>query len=211
MAFDKALVATGANVRLLRAEGGQLDGIHYLRALGNADAIRADAEEAEHVVLIGGSYIGTEVAASLTLLGKRCTIVMQEEVTLERGFGTQAGGFFQGVLEEHGVEVIGGDELERFEGDGERVTKVVTERGRELPADAVVIGAGAVPDTMLAKAAGLELGERRRREVLVAAGDLGARPVRGRRHLRVRLADPRPATCGSSTGTWPSTTARPRR
>ena len=59
VAFDKALIATGANVRRLRVDGADLDGIHYLRAFGNADAIRADAEQAERVVLIGGSYIGT--------------------------------------------------------------------------------------------------------------------------------------------------------
>ena len=159
VSWDKALLATGANVRLLRVEGGHLDGIHYLRALGNADSIRADVADAEHVVLVGGSYIGTEVAASLTLLGKRCTILMQEDVTLSNGFGAQAGGFFQGVLEEHGVQIVGGDALARFEGS-ERVETVVTESGRELRADAVVIGAGAVPDVMLAKAAGLELGEK---------------------------------------------------
>jgi 3-phenylpropionate/trans-cinnamate dioxygenase ferredoxin reductase subunit len=85
---------------------------------------------------------------------------MQEDVTHERSFGAQAGRYFQGVLEEHGIEVFGGDGLGRFEGDGDRVTKVISEKGRELPADAVVIGAGAVPDTMLAKQAGLELGDR---------------------------------------------------
>jgi 3-phenylpropionate/trans-cinnamate dioxygenase ferredoxin reductase subunit len=159
VAFDKALVATGAHVRRLHAEGSELEGIHYLRALANADSIREDTDGAENVVLIGGSYIGTEVAASLTLRGRRCAILMQEDVTLERGFGAQAGGFFQRVLEEHGVGVHGGDALGRFEGAGGRVTKVVTEKGLELPADAVVIGAGAVPDVMLAKAAGLELGE----------------------------------------------------
>ena len=160
VSFDKALVATGANVRLLRVEGVGLDGIHYLRALGNADTIRADTEDAERVVVVGGSYIGTEVAASLTLLGRRVTILMQEDVTHERSFGAQAGRYFQGMLEEHGIEVVGGDGLARFEGDGGRVKKVVTERGRELPADAVVIGAGAVPDTTLARQAGLELGDR---------------------------------------------------
>ena len=77
-------------------------------------------------MLIGGSYIGCEVAASLTLLGKRCTIVMQEDVTLERGFGKRVGRFFQELLESHGVTVHGGDGLERFEGDG-RVAKVVTD------------------------------------------------------------------------------------
>jgi len=100
VSFDKALIATGANVRLLRVEGSQLDGIHYLRALGNADKIRADAENAERVVVIGGSYIGTEVAASLTKLGNKVSIVMQESVTHERGFGAQAGRFFQSVLEQ---------------------------------------------------------------------------------------------------------------
>jgi 3-phenylpropionate/trans-cinnamate dioxygenase ferredoxin reductase subunit len=80
-------------------------------------------------------------------------------VTLERGFGATAGRFFQSRLEEHGVKIVGGDALGRFEGDGDRVTKVVTEAGVELDADVVVIGAGAHPDVMLAKAAGLELGE----------------------------------------------------
>jgi 3-phenylpropionate/trans-cinnamate dioxygenase ferredoxin reductase subunit len=182
VSFDKALVATGSNVRLLRVDGVGLEGIHYLRALGNADSIRADTKGVERVVVVGGSYIGTEVAASLTLLGRRVTILMQEDVTHERSFGTQAGGYFQSVLEEHDIEVVGGDGLARFEGDGDRVTKVVTERGRELPAGAVVIGAGAVPDTMLAKQAGLELGERggvlcdsrlqTSREGVYAAGDI---------------------------------------
>jgi len=63
--YGSALLATGAMVRRLNLDGSQLDGIHYLRALGNADAIRADAEEAERVVLIGGSYIASEVAATL--------------------------------------------------------------------------------------------------------------------------------------------------
>ena len=69
VAFGKALLGTGAIVNILRVEGAENEGIHYLRAFGNSDAIRADAEAAEHVVLIGGSYIGTEVAASLTAKG----------------------------------------------------------------------------------------------------------------------------------------------
>ncbi|HXB65276.1 MAG TPA: FAD-dependent oxidoreductase [Solirubrobacteraceae bacterium] len=156
--FGQALLATGANVRRLSVEGCELEQIHYLRTLGNSDAIRAGAEQAERVVLIGGSYIGCEVAASLTMMGKRCTIVMQERHTLERGFGEQAGGFFERLLREHGVEIHGEDGLERFEGDG-RVAKVVTQRGLELPADMVVIGAGVMPDVQLARGAGLEMGE----------------------------------------------------
>ena len=157
--FGQALLATGSNVRRLQVEGGQLDGIHYLRTFGNSDAIRADAEQAENVVLVGGSFIGTEVAASLTKMGKKCAIVMQEEITLELPFGKEVGGFFHRVLEGNGVDIHGGDEIARVEGD-ERVRKVVTKGGAELDADMVVIGVGVNPDVMLAKGAGLELGER---------------------------------------------------
>jgi 3-phenylpropionate/trans-cinnamate dioxygenase ferredoxin reductase subunit len=157
--FEKLLIATGANVRRLNVDGCQLEQIHYLRTLGNADAIRAGVADAEEVVLIGGSYIACEVAASLTMLGKHCTLVMQEEHTLERGFGKSVGRFFQALLEGHGVTIHGNDELERFEGE-ERVEKVVTRRGLELTADAVVIGAGVTPDVGLAQRAGLAIGER---------------------------------------------------
>jgi 3-phenylpropionate/trans-cinnamate dioxygenase ferredoxin reductase subunit len=158
--FETALIATGANVRRIRVDGCDLEGIHYLRAFGNSDAIRADAENAERAVLIGGSYIGCEVAASLTAAhGVRCSIVMLEDVTLERQFGSEIGRYFQDTLEEHGVEVHGGDELERFEGADGRVSKVVTKGGLELDCDMVVVGVGVMPDVMLAKAAGLEIGE----------------------------------------------------
>ncbi|HLM87042.1 MAG TPA: FAD-dependent oxidoreductase [Solirubrobacteraceae bacterium] len=158
VSFGKALLATGANVRRLNVSGCELEQIHYLRTLGNADAIREGVADAQEVVLIGGSYIGCEVAASLTLLGKHATIVMQEQATLERGFGQRAGRFFQELLESHGVQVHGADELERFEGEG-RVARVITRGGLELAADAVVIGAGVSPDVQLAQKAGLQIGE----------------------------------------------------
>ena len=157
--FGQALLATGSNVRRLRVAGCDLDRIHYLRTFGNADAIKADAGQAENVVLIGGSFIATEVAASLTSLGKRCTLVMQEEITLERPFGKEVGGFFHRTLEDHGVTIHGGDELARIEGADGRVRKVITEQGRELDADMIVIGVGVTPDLTLARGAGLELGE----------------------------------------------------
>ncbi|HET8978444.1 MAG TPA: FAD-dependent oxidoreductase [Solirubrobacteraceae bacterium] len=156
--FGQALIATGANVRRLNVPGAELEGIHYLRTFGNSDAIRADAS-GKRVVMIGGSYIGSEVAASLTELGSQCTIVMLEPHALSRTFGPRAGRFFHDRLREHGVEIYGEDELERFEGSDGRVSAVVTKSGRELPADAVVIGVGVAPDTMLARGAGLELGD----------------------------------------------------
>jgi 3-phenylpropionate/trans-cinnamate dioxygenase ferredoxin reductase subunit len=180
LSYGSALLATGANVRRLNVDGADLDGIHYLRALRNADTIRSDVQDAGEVVLIGGSYIGCEVAATLTAMGKRCTVVMQEPVALSRGFGEQAGRHLQRVLEAHGVTFVGEATVERFEGSGERVEKVVLQGGRELAADAVVLGVGAVPDVMLARAAKLELG------LLGGAGRLG-----GGGHVRVSLRAPR--------------------
>jgi 3-phenylpropionate/trans-cinnamate dioxygenase ferredoxin reductase component len=179
--FDRALVATGAMVRRLQVDGAQLEGIHYLRALGNSDAIRADAESADRVVCVGGSYIASEVAASLTSIGRRATMIMLEDDPLERTFGPEAGRFFRRVLEEHGVDVIGGDEVARFEG-ADRVEAVVTVGGRELEAQTVVCGVGAIPDVMLARKSGLDLGKlggvlcdsrlRTSAEGVFAAGDM---------------------------------------
>jgi 3-phenylpropionate/trans-cinnamate dioxygenase ferredoxin reductase component len=154
--FEKALVATGADVRILHVEGTQLDGIHYLRTLKTSDEIQQDAAGADHVILIGGSYIGTEVAASLTAKGKRCTIVMMEEVALSRTFGDEVGRYFHELLESKGIEIVGGEELEEFVGDG-RVSAVRTKSGREIEGDVVVVGAGVHPDERLAAKAGLEV------------------------------------------------------
>lgn len=200
VSFDKALLATGAGVRRLNVPGCDLDGIHYLRTLGNSDTIRDDAA-GKRVVLIGGSYIASEVAASLTELGSSCTMVMIESVPLSRGFGEQAGRFLRDRLVEHGITICGDDELDRFEGADGRVTRVITKRGRELDADAVVIGVGAAPDTMLARSAGLELGDtggvrvdsrlQSRTPGIFAAGDVAEYEsvVHGGRRLRIEHWD----------------------
>ena len=156
VAFGKALIATGANVNILRVEGAELEGIHYMRAFGNSDAIRDAAADGNRVVLIGGSYIATEVAASLTAKGAKCSLVMMEDVTLERTFGTEVGRWFQDLLESKGIEVLGGEELQAFEGSG-AVEQIVTKKGTTVEGDLVVVGAGVRPDTMLAEKAGLEV------------------------------------------------------
>jgi 3-phenylpropionate/trans-cinnamate dioxygenase ferredoxin reductase subunit len=160
--FDKALFATGAMVRRLRTEGATRANIHYLRALGNADTLRAAVADAERVVVVGGSYIATEVAASLTLLGKQVTIVMQERLPLERGFGPVAGQFVHDLLTSHGVEVVGGADVIAFDGEGDDegpFGAVVCADGRRVEGDLVVVGSGALPDVMLARKAGLVIGD----------------------------------------------------
>jgi 3-phenylpropionate/trans-cinnamate dioxygenase ferredoxin reductase subunit len=154
--WGSALLATGANVNILRVEGAELDGIHYLRAFGNSDNIRSDAEAAERIVMVGGSYIACEVAASLRALGKEVAIVCMEDVVLSRSFGDEAGRWVHELLEEKGVEIHPGETVAAFEGD-EGVGAVVTESGRTVEGDFVVVGAGVTPDTMLAKRAGLEV------------------------------------------------------
>lgn len=195
--FGKALLGTGAMVNIIRVDGAQLEGIHYLRAFGNSDSIREDTESAEHVVLIGGSYIGCEVAASLIELGKRCTIVMQEQVTLSRGFGEDVGRHFHELLEARGVEIFGGEDLAAFGGE-ERVSAVRTASGDEIPCDAVVVGAGVRPDLMLAQRAGIEVddgilcdsGLETSAEGIFAAGDCCSyeSEIHGRR-LRIEHTD----------------------
>src|SRR3954453_4548943 len=76
--YEHALLATGALIRRFPIEGAQLEGIHFIRTLPNSDDLRSDVENAEHVAIIGGSFIGVEVAASLTKLGKSVTMVMLE-------------------------------------------------------------------------------------------------------------------------------------
>jgi 3-phenylpropionate/trans-cinnamate dioxygenase ferredoxin reductase subunit len=163
LGFGQALIATGGGIRRLQADGGMRDGIHYIRALGNADKLRNELADADRVVIVGGSYIGTEVAASMVLLGKSVTLVMQEAHPLERHFGPVAGRFAHDLLTAHGVEILAEADVVRFEGaaedDDARVTAVATADGRRAQADLVVVGVGANPDVMLARKAGLELGE----------------------------------------------------
>jgi 3-phenylpropionate/trans-cinnamate dioxygenase ferredoxin reductase component len=154
--FEKALLATGANVNILRVDGANLDRIHYLRTFGNSDNIRGDAEKADRVVLVGGSYIGCEVAASLKSKGTDCAIVMMEDVALSRTFGDEAGRWFHELLESKGIEIHGGETLAAFEGD-DHASAVVTESGKTIEGDLVIVGAGVNPDVMLAQRAGLEV------------------------------------------------------
>ena len=122
----------------------------------NSDALREELEQAERVALIGGSYIGTELAASFTALGKQCELIMLEAVTHERFYGPEVGRFFQDVLTEHGVKVHGSQELERFEGAGDRVRTSRDEVGARDRVRLRRDRRGRHPDIPLAEQAGLE-------------------------------------------------------
>lgn len=158
--YDKALVATGAMVRRIHLEqGGSQKGIHYLRAPMNAASVRADLEDATHVVVIGGSFIAVEVAAEMRRQGRACTMIIREGRCLSRSFGPSVSDFVDGLLMDKGVEMLRAVEPTSFLGD-DRVTGVLLSDGRVVPADVVIIGAGVTPDVKLARSAGLELGQR---------------------------------------------------
>lgn len=158
-ASAQALLATGATPHRPAVEGAGLAGIHTLGTLAEADALRDDLVEAEHVVAIGGSYVACEAAAVLRTLGRRCTIIMLEDDPMRESFGSATGRFLRGALETHGITVVGGDAVERYDGASGHVRAVRTKAGRRLKADVVVAGVGVQPDAMLGWEAGLRIGE----------------------------------------------------
>ena len=158
--FGKALLATGANVRRLRVDGGDLEGIHYLRALGNAASIRADAEQAERVVLIGGSYIACEVAASLTAMGKQLHARdARGRAARPATSAPRPAASSPACCDEHGIELRDGGPAGALRGRRAACSAWSPSRAASLDADLVVLGTGAMPDVMLARSSGLELGE----------------------------------------------------
>jgi 3-phenylpropionate/trans-cinnamate dioxygenase ferredoxin reductase subunit len=157
VSYEHALIATGANVRRLPIDGTDLDGIHYLRSVRNAASFRADLSDGAHVGIVGGSFVACEVAASLASAGVASTLVFPESGPLALQFGDAVSGAVRSLLESHGVTVHHGEQVERLAGDG-RVSQIVCASGRTVDCDAVVIAVGAMPDVMLARSAGLDLG-----------------------------------------------------
>ncbi len=158
VAFDRLLLATGAAPRRLNIPGGDLAGAHYLRTLEEADAIRAAAAKAHRAVVIGGGWIGAEVAASLRQLGLPVALIASGSVPLERVLGTEVGTVYRDLHAEHGVELVMDQRAVAFRGRN-AVDAVQTADGRLIAGDLVVVGAGAQPRTELAAAAGLDVGD----------------------------------------------------
>jgi 3-phenylpropionate/trans-cinnamate dioxygenase ferredoxin reductase component len=153
--FDAALVATGVRNRVLDVPGADLDGVLQLRRFPDADAIRARAPAASRALVVGMGFIGAEVAASLRQLGVEVTIVELFGTALFRILGTRIGNVLELIHRDHGVELIFGDEVERFEGSG-RVERVTTRRGRSIACDLVVVGIGTEPNGEVMPGEGLD-------------------------------------------------------
>ncbi|HET9736672.1 MAG TPA: FAD-dependent oxidoreductase [Solirubrobacteraceae bacterium] len=156
--YDRLLLATGAEPRRLAIPGGDLDGVHYLRSVEDADGLRERLDRGGAVVVVGAGWIGAEVAASARQRGLEVTLVAPEAVPLERVLGREVGGVYRDIHTDHGVRMLLGTRVEAFEGDG-AVERVRTSDGRHLDCDFVVAGIGVQPRTQLAARAGLSIGD----------------------------------------------------
>ena len=155
LAYDRLLVATGAEPRRISIAGADLSGVHYLRTLADCDALRAHLDPAGSVVVIGAGWIGAEFSASARQRGAEVTVIEPSSVPLERVLGPEVGAIYRDVHLEHGVRLLPGTGVERFEGDGAAVQRVRTSDGSAIDCDFVVVGIGVSPRTKLAQAAGL--------------------------------------------------------
>ena len=150
------VLATGAQPNRLGLPGEELDGVYYLRTVDDAERLRAAISRAESMVVIGGGFIGAEVAASATQMDTRVTLLERSDTLWTRAVGPELGRFFEAFQRDRGVHVRTRTSAERIEG-GDQVEAVVLPDGSRLPAEVVVIGVGVHPDTDLAARAGLRV------------------------------------------------------
>ena len=185
--YQRLLLATGATARRLPLPGAELDGVHYLRSRHDADTLATAAATATHVAVVGTGWIGSEAAASLRQLGRDVTLVGPDPTPLARVLGPEIGRVYQDLHTDHGVRLALGTRVAGFRGHG-RVEAVITDTGRIIDCDLVLIGAGAAPRTELAEAAGLPVGNgvlvNEQLEAVGAAGIYAAGDVAAAWHPR---------------------------
>ncbi|WP_186258177.1 NAD(P)/FAD-dependent oxidoreductase [Burkholderia gladioli] len=144
--YGKLVWAAGGTPRRLACEGATLAGVHVIRAKHDIDALKADLAGREHVVIVGGGYVGLEAAASLTKLGGvRVTVVEAQDRLLARVAGEPLSAFIEGEHRARGVEIVTGAQVAALKGRDGRVSAVELADGRSIAADLVIAGIGIVP------------------------------------------------------------------
>jgi 3-phenylpropionate/trans-cinnamate dioxygenase ferredoxin reductase component len=156
--YDALLLATGSHPRRLTAPGADLGGVLYLRGIADADRIRAQCANGGRLVVIGGGYIGLEVAATARELGMEVTVLEMADRVMNRVVCAELSAFYEAEHARHGVRVLCNARVRALAGDAGsgRVRAVLTEDGAEHAADVVIIAVGVVATDELAAAAGLE-------------------------------------------------------
>lgn len=155
LVFGQLLIATGASAQQLEIPGAGLAGIHTLHSLAEAQALRASALKARRAVVIGGSFVGLEVAAALRQRGLSVTLIAHGGL-LDSLALPEFSSHLLATFERHGVEVVLGDAPVRFHGQA-RVEGVTTSGGLTLACDLVVLGVGVTPNTQFLRGSGIEL------------------------------------------------------
>jgi 3-phenylpropionate/trans-cinnamate dioxygenase ferredoxin reductase component len=156
--YAKLLLATGSSPRRLPVPGADADGVHYLRRVGDSDQIRAAFQTASRIAVIGAGWIGLETTAAARAAGVEVTVLEAAELPLLRVLGREVAQVFAGLHREHGVDLRFGVQVDQITGSGGRADGVRLADGSHVPADAVIVGIGITPNTQLAEAAGLEVG-----------------------------------------------------
>jgi 3-phenylpropionate/trans-cinnamate dioxygenase ferredoxin reductase subunit len=155
VAYDKLLIATGARARRLAMPGSHLSGIFYLRGLDDCAALGAALQQDAAVAVVGGGYIGLEVAASARKRGCRVSVLETQAAVMSRSAAPDVAAWFEELHRANGVDVLTGVAVAGFGGTGGRIDHVLLSDGRRIEANVVVIGVGAVPNVELAAEAGL--------------------------------------------------------
>jgi 3-phenylpropionate/trans-cinnamate dioxygenase ferredoxin reductase subunit len=157
LAYDRMLIATGGRVRRLSLPGAGLAGIHYIRTIRDALALKAELKPGARLVVIGGGFIGLEAAAAAAKLGCKATVLEAQPEILNRVMDPLMGRWFERLHRANGVDVLKGVTIARIDGT-DRVSAVVLGNGDRIDADVVVIGIGIVPNMEIAAEAGIEVG-----------------------------------------------------
>jgi NADPH-dependent 2,4-dienoyl-CoA reductase/sulfur reductase-like enzyme len=155
--YDRLLITTGASPRRLNIPGAELDGVRYLRTVGDSERLAAALRGGGQVVIAGAGWIGLETAAAAREYGCEVTIVEPESGVLRRALGPELGEVFEDLHRSHGVTFRFGEGLSEVTGSGGTVTGAVTSSGAELSAGTVIIAVGVTPNAGLAADAGLEV------------------------------------------------------
>jgi 3-phenylpropionate/trans-cinnamate dioxygenase ferredoxin reductase component len=153
LAYDKLLLATGSRVRAIRCPGSELPGIHYLRGIADVDALRAVFVPGARLTIVGGGYIGLEVAAVAAKRGVKVTVFEALDRLMARAVSSPVSAFYENVHRAAGVEIFLNTGVEAFEGNGK--LQSIRAAGKSHPADLALVGIGIVPNIELARDAGL--------------------------------------------------------
>lgn len=160
--YDRLVLATGGRPRLLpvaSGAAGQADNYRYLRTLEDADCIRQQLIPGNRLVVIGGGYVGLEVAATAVKANMQVTLLDTTDRVLARVTAPPVSAFYERLHRQAGVDIKTGKQVCGFEmsADQQKVTAVLCEDGTRLPADLVIAGIGLIPNCELASAAGLQV------------------------------------------------------